>query len=399
MSADLTNRVDKPRLNVQAAGLSGRLGRLRVLHVISGRMFGGGQRVVQDLVRTLPSVADLEVRLCLLGKKGDFFAEFDPTVVEYDGNYRNPLSAWRSACGLRRVLRNVAPDILHTHGYDAELIGALAVRRLPIRHISHIHDTPNWIASQCLKHRVRRAITRMVLRRSRTSWIACAEAVRQHVCTHLGWRPDAVRTVRNGIDVERFSVDASPFPPRPADAGLVLGTAARLAWNKGIEYAIQAVALLHREGFSLTLRIAGEGELKDRLVALSHSLGIASRVEFLGLVSDMRLFYRGLDVFVLPSLSGEGLPLTVLEAMAMGLPVVATTVMGTVEVIRDGADGFLVPPKDAAALCNVLTRLTQSEELRVTLGKNARERALAEFGLERVAGEILAAYRHNLCVP
>lgn len=398
MTAQLTKRPDNPRLNVQAPGLTGRSGPLRVLHVISGRMFGGGQRVVQDLVRTLPTLADLEVRLCLLGRQGDFFAEFAPTVVAYDGNYRNPLSAWRTARRLRRVLRTLAPDIVHTHGYDAELIGALAVGRLPVRHISHIHDTPGWIASQHLRHRVRRGLTRIMLRRSRTSWIACAEAVRQYVCAHLGWPPEAVRTVRNGIDVERFSVGASPAPPRPPDGALVVGTAARLAWNKGIEDAIRAVALLQRDGFSARLRIAGDGELKDRLVALSHSVGIAPHVEFLGLVSDMRSFYRGLDVFVLPSLS-EGLPLTVLEAMAMGLPVVATTVMGTVEVIRDGVDGLLVSPKDVEGLHVALAGLAQSAELRLTLGRKARERALAEFGLERVGREVLTAYRHSLCVP
>jgi len=376
---------------------TGRRERIRVLHVISGRMFGGGQRVVQDLLRTLPTVADLDVRLCLLGQKGDFFAEFKPLVVKYRGSYRNPLTAWRTARGLRRVLRATAPDILHTHGFDAELIGALAVAPLPIRHISHVHDTPGWIASRRLKHRVRRALTRLLLRRARTSCIACSEATRQYVCTHLGWPPDAVRTVRNGIDLERFSAKR-PSPAEEPDDGLpfVIGTVARLTRGKGIEHLLQTAGLLAAEGVRFELRIAGDGPSAAEYRQFAVDLGIAPRVHFLGFVQDTPEFYRRLDVFVLVS-EREGLPLTVLEAMAMGLPVVATPVMGTAEVIRDGVDGFLVPPKDVEGLRVALTRLAQCPKLRLTVGKNARERIQAAFGLERVAREIVESYAHTLC--
>lgn len=370
--------------------------RPRILHVISGRMFGGGQRVVQDLMRVLPTLGNLDVSLCLLGQKGDFFAEFRPYVASYNGNYRNPISAWRSARSLRSVLLELKPDIVHTHGYDAELIGALAVRALPTRHISHIHDTPQWVASPRFKHRVRRFITRVILRSAGTRWISCSEATREYVCCHLGFPKNAVHTVRNGIDVKRFSpgVDESS-KRRTAEAPFVVGTAARLAPNKGIEYLIRAVAALHNEGEDLILRIAGEGPLKQNLLELASSLGVTPYVQFLGLVNDMPAFYRGLDVFVLPSL-GEGLPLTVLEAMATGLPVIATPVMGIVEVIRDGVDGILVPPRNVEGLRSAIQRLAEDSLMLEMLGKNARLHIERQFALERVAGEVWGIYREFL---
>jgi len=367
--------------------------RLRVLQVISGRMYGGGQRVVQDLVRVLPTVGNLDVSLCLLGQKGDYFAEFKPYVAAYDGNYRNPISTWRSARSLRSVLCALRPDILHTHGYDAELIGALAVRGLPTRHISHIHDTPQWVASPRLKHQVRRSITRIVLYSVRTTWIACSEATREYVCRHLGFPKDAVHTVRNGIDVNRFSPVISDSPqPCSADTPFVVGTAARLEPNKGIEYLIRACAALRQEGGNLILRIAGDGPLRQDLAELASSLGIAPHVQFLGLVNDMRAFYRSLDVFVLPSLR-EGLPLTVLEAMATGLPVVATPVMGIVEVIRDRVDGILVPTADTEGLRSAIRRLAKDYTMRERLGKNARLQVERQFALERVVSEVFGIYR------
>ena len=148
--------------------------RLRVLQVISGRMYGGGQRVVQDLMRVLPTLGDLGVDLCLLGEVGNHFAQWNPRVVRYNGNYRNPVSAWRSARALRRVLCELRPAIVHTHGWDAEIIGGLAVRGLPTRHVSHIHDTPRWVASPRFKHRVRRVVTRFILDQARTTWVACS---------------------------------------------------------------------------------------------------------------------------------------------------------------------------------------------------------------------------------
>jgi glycosyltransferase involved in cell wall biosynthesis len=154
---------------------------------------------------------------------------------------------------------------------------------------------------------------------------------------------------------------------------------------------------LAREGAPpFELRLAGEGHLRARLEEQAARLGIADRVRFLGLVADMPAFYQGLDVFVLPSVSTEGLPLTVLEAMASGLPVVATTVGGTPEAITDGESGLLAPPGDAGALAVALRRVLDDEALRGRLGAAAREAVLARFTLGRFCQDVLA--HHARCL-
>ena len=364
--------------------------RIRVLHVISGRMFGGGQVGVLELVRALPAVAPVDARVCLLGKETTHFDEVGPAVVDYDGRYRRPWVLYPCAKRLRRAIEDVAPDILHTHGYDAELIGALAVSRLPVRHVSHIRDTPGWIPSRRLKHRLRRALTRAVLARAGTEFIAVSEAAKRYVCEHMGWPLSRVRVVLNGIDAARFCRCESPLPPN-GSGPTILGTAARLAPVKGLDVLLQAMAVLRGQDIPVHLRIAGDGSLRERLGRMAIDLGLSACVEFLGLVQDMPRFYQELDVFVLPSLS-EAMPRGVLEAMASARPVVATAVMGTPEAVRDGQDGFLVPAGDPNALAAAVARLARDPQLRHSLGQSGRDRALSCFTVDHVCRGIAEIY-------
>ncbi len=164
---------------------------------------------------------------------------------------------------------------------------------------------------------------------------------------------------------------------------------------KGLEHLIDAVAELRQIGIRFELRIAGSGSLLDGLKQRASRAGVADEVAFTGHVEDMPAFYHQLDLFVLPSLS-EGLPLTVLEAMASGLPVVATNVGGTAEALRDGIDGFVVPPGDVAALISAISRLHESPELRRQMGAAGRARVVAEFSRERVAREVVEVYHRVL---
>jgi glycosyltransferase involved in cell wall biosynthesis len=204
--------------------------------------------------------------------------------------------------------------------------------------------------------------------------------------------PEKIVTVRNGIDLSCFP-DVREQTSK--DRRIIVGTAARLEPAKGLEYLLQACAQLRKNGSSIELRVAGTGSHQKNLFNLAASLGVEDCVRFIGHVDDMPSFYRGLDMFVLPSLT-EGLPLVVLEAMASCKPVIATLVGGIPEVLNNDVEGLLVPPFDSVAIAKAMGILASSSRMRVSMGQAARRRAERNFSLDRVEREISGVYRQLL---
>ncbi len=369
-----------------------------VYHVVSSLMFGGGQRIALDLVDRLRVDSQLDVRLVTLGAR--IASEFPPLqphdahLPSYDGRYNRPRSLIRAALSLRRLLQARQVDIVHTHGWDCDVIAGLARTGLPIEQVVHQHILAEWANSPTFVHRVRRSLTQAVLGNRHTSWVTVSHAVKRSL-EPLRWlRPSDIRVVLNGVDVARFQ------PPKTAAKNLVpvIGVAARLAPMKGLEYLVEAVADLKRRGLNCELRIAGEGPLREYLDARSRALDIADRVRFLGHQSDMSRFYESLDVMALPSVASEGLPLSILEAMATGLPVVSTHLSGIPEAVVDGVTGTLVPPRDAGALAAALEPLLRSRGAREDMGRAGRSRIEAEFSFERMSTQVAAIYGDVLTV-
>lgn len=372
-------------------------GAVRVLHVVSGLFYGGGQRVVADLLRALPraGAGAFDCRLWTLGEGETPLTRMAGGSVAYDGRYNSPATLWGGSRELRRVLREQRIDILHTHGLDADLIGGLAVRGSKVRQVCHLHVSPPAAGTpESWKAGVRRRLFRWLTGRRETRFIAVSEAVRQGMGGYYGIDPGRIRTVLNGVDVDEFG-KADEGMRRGGEGErkrLVIGTAGRLEGMKGFEFLVEAAGLLASRGVEFEVRIAGKGSKRAELEAQAAELGVGERVRFVGHVSDMPEFYRGLDVFVLPSVSTEGLPLVVLESMAMGTPVVATRLAGAPEVIDDGETGLLAPPGDAEALADALGRLAGDEELRKELGAAGAAHVRERFTVERVAREVVEVY-------
>ncbi len=368
-----------------------------VLHVVSGTMYGGGQRVVLDLLKGMSEMMSVPPRLCALGKTaGSPLTARADYEVGYDGRYSRPDVLWRTSRSLASVIAETQPALIHTHGWDADIIGALAARKTQLRQVAHIHVTADWLESPRLKHRVRRGITRRYLSPKNVRTIAVSHSVRSHLCRHMRWDEDDVAVVQNGVDLDRFH----PSGNGQADTHhrLELGTAARLAPQKGVEFLIDALGQLKSQSIPFRCRIAGTGRSFGDLEERCRQKGVAEEVEFLGQVDDMRAFYSGLDAFVLPSLS-EGLPLVVMEAMAMRVPVVATCVAGTPEVIDDGVEGILVPPRDPCSLAKALQRMADDPGMRIAMGRRGEQRVRGAFSLKRVARDVCDVYASLLSSP
>jgi L-malate glycosyltransferase len=292
---------------------------------------------------------------------------------------------------LARVIREEKVDLLHYHTAHAVTLGTLATlfsgRRPAVaaRRVSFPLGTP--LLSR-IKYTFR--IDRVV---------AVSEAIRRRLIAQ-GLPEERVVAVHSGIDPGRFTGgDRQRFrasigqEAAGADIGAFLvGTAGHLAAHKGIDIFLEAAAMVAVEVPSARFVIVGEGEREGALRRLAERLGLGAKAIFAGFRNDMPDVLAGLDVFVLASVSGEGSPAVLKEAMAAGTPVVATTLDDVQEIIEDARHGLLVPAGNAPALARAIVLLASDVALRSRLADAARQRA-QEFSADRMVARTEQVYR------
>src|SRR5262249_34717308 len=259
---------------------------------------------------------------------------------------------------LTRLFRRWKIDVVHTHDERPNIYAALAARLAGVRRVVHTRHgqrpplTPRPMPPVRMASRL-------------PDHLFCVSRDTARLSMEQGVPASRVRTIRNGIDLDRFSY-AGPRTDGPIVA------VARLSPEKGIEGLLRAAALALRECPSLRFEIAGDGPCLSELTRLALQLGVSDRVRFLGQVRDVPGLLARASIFVLPSES-EGVALTLLEAMAKGLPVVATRVGGNCEVVVEGETGLLVPARDPNALASALLRL-RDPGIALAMGQAGRRR-------------------------
>ncbi len=206
-----------------------------------------------------------------------------------------------------------------------------------------------------------------------------------------GFRDEQIRFVPNGIDTS--------LPPQPAAGGqtLVIGYCGRLREVKGVHVLLDAFArtVQANPGRRLILRIAGDGDMIESLRAQAESLGMASQVEWMGMIEDTSSFFKGLDIYVQPSFA-EGLPNSVMEAMVEQRAVIASDIGGNNDLVEDGVTGLLFAAGDDAGLAERLSRLIDNPELRENVAVSGRGLIVGRFGFDRVVDELLDLYRDDV---
>jgi len=296
-----------------------------------------------------------------------------------------------------RLLRERRPHLLHLHlvGFDGGrwvLLGALLARVPAV--VCTIHVAPQ--ARQDWTTRLGRALLTPLVDR----YIAVSRASRDRLVAYLGVPASRLIVVPNAVELDRFTAPAEPGRSAvraqwdiPADAP-VLGVLARLAPQKGLTYLLAAMpAILARYPDTYAL-VVGEGYLRPELESQAAALGVDGRVLFVGYRENVVDYLHASDLFVLPSLF-EGMPLSILEAMGAELPVIATAVDGTPEVVVEGETGLLVPPADPPALAEAVNRLLGDPELAARMGQAGRARADG-FSEQALLDRVGSVYRQTL---
>ena len=346
----------------------------RLLMLITLSELGGAQTAVALLLPGL--VGEFEVTLAAQGS-GPLRDAAEAAGARYVElrHVRRPIDPWHDALALvelLRLCRRVRPDIVHVHSSKMGVLGRLAawLARVPVR-ILTVHGW-SFAAYSGLTRSLFLWIERL-MRPVTTTVVCVAEATREEGLASRTCDPQRTVVVHNAVDVRSFA------PSRRRGAIPEVVGVGRFAYPKDFTTLLEAVRLVEAP---CHVRLAGDGPALPAVATEITRQGLSQRVELLGARDDIPELLARSDVFVLSSRS-EGFPVSVLEAMAAGLPVVATDVGGVAEAVEDGATGFLVPAADSEALARALERLLVDGELRRRLGAAGRTRALSLFDVPR----------------
>lgn len=356
---------------------------MRVVHLDSHVPWRGGEQQVLYLTQGLQARGHHSVVVC--PPHSALYQRLQevglPTEALRMRHELDLVAAWQ----LGRYLRRQQVEILHMHTPHAHTIGLLACQlapqvRLVVSRRSDFAPARNWLSRYKYAH-------------AGVQYVAVSDAVRRVLITS-GVPARRVQTVHSGIDLQRFvAIQAAPllFPT----GRRIIGTVGHLAGQKGHRYLLEAMALLTREEPQLGVVIAGDGALRADLEAQAAALGITAHVCFTGFRRDILALMQSFEIFVFSSYL-EGLGTAVLDAMALGKPVVATRVGGIPEAVQDGITGLLVPPRDPQALADAVRYLLCHPAHAKAFGGAGRKRVEHYFTVERMVYSILQVYERVL---
>jgi glycosyltransferase involved in cell wall biosynthesis len=299
---------------------------------------------------------------------------------------------WRWGREFFRFLRTNRVDVVHAHEFTANTYGALVARLAGVPVIATVHGKSYYL-DQLKRRLAYRAASRMA------TMVAVSEDLKRFLVSNLNMPPARVRVVYNGVpdfdslhssEVERLRKEIDV----PCNHKIV-GVFGSFYTVKGHTYLLQAIPDIVKRVGRVTFLFAGRGELEPEIKRQASELGIQEHVRFLGFRNDIPRLLSLLDLFVLPSLS-EGLSIAILEAMAAGIPVVATEVGGNPELILNGETGYLVPPMNPSALSIQVAAVLEDDRLRVRLGQASQRRVKDRFSLATMVKQYEQLYRECL---
>jgi glycosyltransferase involved in cell wall biosynthesis len=336
----------------------------------------------------------------------DFVAEQLGIRVEHVAELRRDISIvhdLRAVLSLARLIRRERPTILHTHTAKAGAVGRMAAllagrARPPIVvHTFHGHVLRGYFGP--VPSFGFRQLERL-LARTTTALVAVSPEVRDDLVA-LGVAPrDRFTVVRLGIQLEERVTDHDGRDETRRVLGIgpdsfTVGWIGRMTGVKRTSDVLLAFKRLRELGVDACLCMVGDGPDREPLERRAHELGIMRETLFLGYQEDVAPYYAAFDAMILPS-GNEGTPVSAIEALAAGRPVVATRVGGVPDVVRDGEDGFLVETGDVDTLAERLARLAEDATLRRTMGEAGRARVVGRYSVERLIDDVDRLYRSLL---
>lgn len=354
------------------------------LHIDTARSWRGGQNQVLVTVLGLRSAGHRAMLVAHPGGELRRRAEEGLELLPFAPRTEMDLTAaWR----LSRAIKTLQPDVIHAHDPHGVAMAAMA------RSMSTQPKRAPLVAARRVDFRLKgNALSRW--KYEQVDLFICASEAIRRILLSDGVSADRAVTVHEGIDLARVASASEALLHDELwlpHGSPVVGNVAALVPHKGQRHLIDAAALVLRRVPDARFVIAGEGELRESLEQQVKHLGLEKHVFFTGFRTDVLSLIKAFDIFVMSSIT-EGLGTSLLDAMACGRPIVATTAGGIPEVVDKDVTGLLVPPRDHHAMADAIVKLLDDDQMRTRMGEAGIARANAMFSAERMVQETLSAY-------
>lgn len=365
------------------------VGMATVVHLIHGLCRGGAERVVLCLQRVIDP-EKYRIEILHWDPDTELLNEPEFATASHEQLHLRSIVSFASVITVARMIRKFQAHVLHTHLIDEDLIGFFAAKIARVPHVCTIHSYPYPAKrSHALRYRLMSFLG--------TKIICVSATVKRYVADMTGINPNDLLVVPNGIDIQKYSHRRDPGERTTLRQSLgldmkdiVIGNVSRLIDDKGHENILRAAPTIKKKFPLVKFLIVGAGPLRDALLSLRHELGADDYIVFAGSRSDIPELLDCMDMFLFPTFR-EALGLCVLEAMAMGKPIVASDDAAIPELIESGKEGLLIQPGNEQVIIDAVCRLLADPQTASRMGKAACERAQA-FSLERMTGMTKTVY-------
>jgi len=373
----------------QLLGISGKPP--KVMHLIWSLDQGGAEQVVMHLAKNMDR-SRFESVVCCLNERGRYADGVEKEGIKVVALHKRPNIDLMIIPKLMRVLKQEKIQLLHTHLFTANLWGRIAAKLAGVPVVSTEHNVDVW------KKGIHVALDKMLVH-TNSRMIFVSKKVQSFYQKQIPNLSGKSRVLYNGVDLTKFDAKNQQSPLRERfgikENEQVIGIVGRLVPQKCHGDFVEAFRLLKAKKHGVKGLIVGEGPLRESIEEKIRKYHLENDIFLTGFTEDMPAVYRALDVFTLSS-SREGFPMTMLEAMAAGVPVVSTDVGGVNECIQNGQNGFLVPPGDVEALANSIAKILGNEDLRKTFIERGKQCVEESFSIEKMARNHEVLYQEIL---
>ena len=363
---------------------------VKILHLINGEHFSGAERVQDLLGLALPKHGYEPGFVCV--KDGKFPQQRQSTDCPL---FVEPMSSKLDFKAIRRIVEIARADqyqIVHAHTPRTLMVGRMVARKVGCPLVYHVHSPVGRDSTRGLQNKLNQWVENWSLKQCDA--MICVSRSLSEYMKEGGHPKSKIHVVTNGV------CSVSDIPQRSAPVGTwTIGTTALFRPRKGTELLLETLAEARRRDLDVRLLAVGPFETpkyETQIKQLADELGVADLIEWTGFQTDVNSFFQNMDLFVLPSLFGEGLPMVVLEAMANGVPVIAANVEGVVEAIRDERDGLIFEAGDVNGLTTSIKRMLDGEFNWETMRQSALERQREAFSEASMAAGVANVYRQLL---
>jgi glycosyltransferase involved in cell wall biosynthesis len=387
LTASAVGATDTFALGPPAAALAGgRVQTVRALHLINGEHYSGAERVQDLLAKQLPQFGYDVGFACLEPFRFPIARETTSAPLA-----EMPMRGRFDLRIVKRLVRLVETDgysLVHAHTPRTALIGRLVSKRAGVPFLYHVHSPAGHDSTRQFLNAFNALVEWHSLREADRLIAVSPSLVRYMVAR--GFAAERVVCVPNGVPTNLAAVDRTP----PLGTW-TLGTVALFRPRKGVEVLLEALAAVRSWGLDVRLRAVGGFETlayETAILGLADRLGVTSAINWTGFTRDVNAELAKIDLFVLPSLFGEGLPMVVLEAMAAGVPVIATRVEGVPEAVVHRETGLLVDPDSVSQLAAAIRQVVDGDMDYAAMSRAGRERHAEKFSDVAMAGNVAAVY-------